>query len=395
MELLNIIIAALTLLAVLVVVLLSKGNEKTAGHLEKMIADEAERTRRENGVSISAQLNQLQSFATQLQNFSLNNDVKFETVRMTLAEQLKELRAENSQKLEEMNKTVNEKLHAALETRLKESFSVVGERLDAVHKGLGEMQKLAADVGGLQRVLSNVKTRGILGETQLAAMLEQILARSQYTEQVNIGSGRETVDFAVKLPAKTEAGEFIYLPIDAKFPIEDYQRLLDAQQNIDIPAVELARKALTSRLKLEAKSIQQKYVNPPQTTDFAIMYLPSEGLYAEALNMPELQQQLQHDYHVTISGPSALYAFLSSLQMGFRTLAIESKSSEIWKMLGAVKTEFGKYEKALDEVEKKIQEAGNKVTALGTRSRAVIKQMKTVEALDEITSDKLLELDSD
>ena len=313
MELLNIIIAALTLLAVLVVVLRSKGNEKTAGHLEKMIADEAERTRRENGVSISAQLNQLQSFATQLQNFSLNNDVKFETVRMTLAEQLKELRAENSQKLEEMNKTVNEKLHAALETRLKESFSVVGERLDAVHKGLGEMQKLAADVGGLQRVLSNVKTRGILGETQLAAMLEQILARSQYTEQVNIGSGRETVDFAVKLPAKTEAGEFIYLPIDAKFPIEDYQRLLDAQQNIDIPAVELARKALTSRLKLEAKSIQQKYVNPPQTTDFAIMYLPSEGLYAEALNMPELQQQLQHDYHVTISGPSALYAFLSSL----------------------------------------------------------------------------------
>ena len=171
--------------------------------------------------------------------------------------------------------------------------------------------------------------------------------------------------------------------------------MLDAQQNIDIPAVELARKALTSRLKLEAKSIQQKYVNPPQTTDFAIMYLPSEGLYAEALNMPELQQQLQHDYHVTISGPSALYAFLSSLQMGFRTLAIESKSSEIWKMLGAVKTEFGKYEKALDEVEKKIQEAGNKVTALGTRSRAVIKQMKTVEALDEITSDKLLELDSD
>ncbi|MFA6074326.1 MAG: DNA recombination protein RmuC [Negativicutes bacterium] len=395
MEMLNIVVSALTLLAVLCVVFRSKGNEKNTDHLAKMIADEAERTRRENGVTTLSQLNQLQSFATQLQNFSLNNDTKFEIVRTTLAEQLEKIRVENSQKLDEMNKTVNEKLHTALETRLKESFSVVGERLDAVHKGLGEMQKLAADVGGLQRVLSNVKTRGILGETQLSAMLEQVLAKSQYVEQANIGVGRETVDFAVKLPAKAEEGQFIFLPIDAKFPIEDYQRLLDAQQNVDVPAIELSRKALTNRLKLEAKSIQQKYINPPQTTDFAIMYLPSEGLYVEALNTPELQQQLQHDYHVTISGPSALYAFLSSLQMGFRTLAIESKSSEIWKMLGAVKTEFGKYEKALEEVEKKIQEAGNKVMALGTRSRAVIKQMKTVEALDETASDELLELDSD
>ena len=395
MELLNSAVLILTLLAVLYIGFRSKGAEKGVEHLEKRIADEAERTRRENGVNTLSQLNQLQGFATQLQIFSQNNDSKFETVRRTLTEQLKELRAENSQKLDEMNKTVNEKLHSVLETRLKESFSVVGERLDAVHKGLGEMQKLAADVGGLQRVLSNVKTRGILGETQLAAMLEQVLAKSQYLEQANIGAGREAVDFAVKLPAKDQDGAVVLLPIDAKFPIEDYQRLLDAQQNIDVPAIELSRKALTTRLKLEAKSIQQKYINPPQTTDFAIMYLPSEGLYVEALNTPDLQRQLQHDYHVTISGPSALYAFLSSLQMGFRTLAIESKSSEIWKMLGAVKTEFGNYEKILLEVEKKIQEAGNKVAALGTRSRAVIKQMKSVEAMDAGASNKLLELDSD
>lgn len=421
MDFFDMAIQGIILVVVLYLIISNRNNANKATDLTKTIVDEAERGRRESAESASvqrqellqaaktnsdsllrqlnentaAQLNQLQGFVTQLQNFSVSNDHKFEIVRATLAEQLEKIRSENSLKLEEMNKTVNEKLHIALETRLKESFSVVGERLDAVHKGLGEMQKLAADVGGLQRVLSNVKTRGILGETQLGAMLEQILAKSQYVEQANIGVGRETVDFAVKLPAKTEESGFIYLPIDAKFPVEDYQRLLDAQQNADAAAVEQSRKALAARLKLEAKNIQQKYINPPQTTDFAIMYLPSEGLYVEALNLPELQLQLQRDYHVTIAGPSSLYAFLSSLQMGFRTLAIESKSSEIWKLLGAVKTEFGKFEKSLSEVEKKIQEAGNKINELGVRSRAVVRQVKTVDALDETESVKLLELDSD
>ena len=402
-------ILLLAIIAVAVVVLVKNSDKKLGDErLQRLLADEMARLRREHaemqqllrlelqqsakGASDSM-VQQLSAFAKQLSEFSNSNEQRFDSLRAIINEQLEKIRAGNELKLDEMNKTVNEKLHNALETRLKESFAVVGERLEAVHKGLGEMQKLAADVGGLQRVLTNVKTRGMLGENQLAMLLEQVLSKSQYAEQVVIGNGRDTVDFAVKLPSKDEDGCTVLLPMDAKFPVEDYQRLIDAQQIADMDAVEVSRKALITRIKFEAKSIAQKYINPPQTTDFAILYLPSEGLYAEVLSVSGLQNQLQTEYHVVVVGPSTLYALLNSLHMGFRTLAIERKSAEMWKLLGAVKTEFGKFEKALSEAEKKIQEAGNKLNELSTRSRAVVRQVKSVEALDEAESSKLLELD--
>ena len=284
-----------------------------------------------------------------------------------------------------MRKTVDEKLHATLEQRLGDSFKLVSERLELVHKGLGEMQTLAAGVGDLKKVLTNVKTRGTWGEVQLEALLDQLLTAEQYEKNVITRPGsNERVEFAIRLPGGEMGGndkQPVWLPIDAKFPMEDYQRLIEAQERAEPVAVELAAKALEQRLRLEAKTIREKYVEPPATTDFAILYLPTEGLYAEALRRSGLADSLQRDYRISIAGPTTLAALLNSLQMGFRTLAIEKRSSEVWGVLGAIKTEFGKFGEALDATRKKLEQATKSIESAGVRTRQIERKLKGVEAL--------------
>ncbi|HLO62574.1 MAG TPA: DNA recombination protein RmuC, partial [Azonexus sp.] len=314
-------------------------------------------------------------------------DERFERLKATVEGRLTAIQADNANKLEEMRRTVDEKLHATLEQRLGESFKLVSDRLEQVHRGLGEMQTLAAGVGDLKRVLTNVKTRGTWGEVQLSALLEQLLTADQFAANVATkpGSG-ERVDFAIRLPGKGDGAE-VWLPIDAKFPIEDYQRLIDA---LEPAAIEEAAKAIEVRLKNEAKSIREKYVAPPHTTDFAVLYLPIEGLYAEALRRPGLAEVLQRDYRVSLAGPTTLAAMLNSLQMGFRTLAIEQRSAEVWAVLGAVKTEFGKFGEALAHTKKKLDEASNSIAKAETRTRQLSRKLKEVEALPVADSEQLI-----
>lgn len=327
------------------------------------------------------QKGQLEALATQLVQLTALNEQKMTQMRETLDKSLKELREENSQKLEQMRATVDEKLHATLETRLGESFRLVSERLELVHKGLGEMQSLAAGVGDLKKVLTNVKTRGTWGEMQLGNLLEQLLAPEQYAANVatKAGSG-ERVEYAVRLPGRDGDGP-VWLPIDAKFPQEDYQRLLDAQDNADPAAVEAAAQALERRVLAEGKDICEKYIDPPHTTDFAIMFLPVEGLYAEVLRRPGLVEALQQKYRVNVTGPTTLAALLNSLQMGFRTLAIEKRSSEVWTLLGAVKTEFNKFGEVLEKTKKKLQEATNTMDQASVRTRAIARKLRAVQEL--------------
>jgi DNA recombination protein RmuC len=280
-----------------------------------------------------------------------------------------------------MRKTVDEKLHATLEQRLGESFKLVSERLEMVHRGLGEMQTLASGVGDLKRVLTNVKTRGTWGELQLEALIEQILTPDQYEKNIATRPGAsERVEIAIRFPGR-DADQPVWLPIDAKFPIEDYQRLLDAQEQADHAMVEESARALEARIRAEAKKICDKYIAPPHTTDFAVMYLPTEGLYAEVLRRPGLAEGLQREYRVVITGPTNTAAMLNSLQMGFRTLAIEQRSSEVWALLGGVKTEFERFGGVIAETEKKLQEAANKFSAVGVRTRAIQRKLKDVQAL--------------
>jgi DNA recombination protein RmuC len=300
----------------------------------------------------SLQAERLEAFARDLSRFSSGLDERFEHLKIAVETRLTAIQADNAAKLEEMRRTVDEKLHATLEQRLGESFKQVSDRLEQVHRGLGEMQTLAAGVGDLKRVLTNVKTRGTWGEVQLSALLEQLLTTEQFGCNVVTKPGsNERVDFAIRLPGKDD-GAVVWLPIDAKYPIEDYQRLLDAQERGDPAAVEEASRAIETRLKIEAKSIHEKYVSPPHTTDFALLYLPLEGLYAEALRRPGLGETLQREWRVSLTGPTTLAAMLNSLQMGFRTLAIEQRSAEVWAVLGAVKTEFGKFGEALAHTRK-------------------------------------------
>lgn len=329
----------------------------------------------------SLQGERLDAFARELGRFSQGLDERFERLKATVEGRLQAIQADNAGKLEEMRRTVDEKLHATLEQRLGESFRLVSERLEQVQRGLGEMQNLAAGVGDLKRVLSNVKTRGTWGEVQLASLLEQLLTADQYASGVATrpGSG-ERVDFAIRLPGRGD-GPPVWLPIDAKFPIEDYQRLLDAEERGERAAVEQAGRALETRLRNEARSIREKYVLPPQTTDFAILYLPVEGLYAEALRRPGLAETLQRDWRVSLAGPTTLAAMLNSLQMGFRTLAIEQRSAEVWAVLGAVKTEFGKFGEALAHTRKKLEEASSSIGRAETRTRVLSRKLKEVEAL--------------
>ena len=319
---------------------------------------------------------------------TLSNEQRFEQLRLAVETRLGAIQADNASKLEEMRKTVDEKLHATLEQRLGDSFKLVSERLEQVHKGLGEMQSLAAGVGDLKKVLTNVKTRGTWGEVQLEALLDQVLTAEQYEKNVATRpNSSERVEFAIRLPGR-ELGQDdqrpVWLPIDAKFPMEDYQRLVEAQDRADPLAVEVAAKALEMRLRDEAKKIRDKYVEPPFTTDFAILYLPTEGLYAEALRRAGLADGLQRDFRISMAGPTTLAALLNSLQMGFRTLAIEKRSSEVWSVLGAVKTEFGKFGEALESTRKKLEQATKSIESAGVRTRQIERKLKGVEALPVI-----------
>lgn len=328
---------------------------------------------------------------TQLQSLSETNARRIAEVRATMEQQLTQLQASNATKLDEMRQVVDEKLQSTLEARLGESFKQVAERLEQVYKGLGEMQTLAQGVGDLKHLLTNVKTRGMFGEAQLAALLEQVLSPEQYAAQVvTRPDTRNPVDFAIKLPGRSDDGQPVWLPIDAKFPNEDYERLLDAQQRADALAVEAAARALESRIRLEARSIAEKYVEPPHTTDFAILFLPTEGLYAEVLRRPGLMEALQREHRVTLAGPTTLLAMLNSLHMGFRTLALERRSSEVWQVLGAVKTEFEKFGGVLAKVRDQTQTVLNTLDKAQTRTNVLTRRLRGVEALPDAQAQALL-----
>ena len=305
---------------------------------------------------------------------------------------LMQIQTDNSAKLEEMRKTVDEKLQGTLDKRLGESFKLVSERLEQVQKGLGEMQTLATGVGDLKKVLTNVKTRGTWGEMQLGNLLEQILTPEQYARNVKTNpAGSELVEFAIKLPGRDEDGDKpVWLPIDAKFPKEDYERLVDASERSDVEAVEQAAKSLEARVRSQARDIRDKYIAEPHTTNFGLLYLPTEGLYAEVLRRPGLADSLQREYRIVVVGPTTLAALLNSLQMGFRTLAIQQRSSEVWKVLGAVKTDFGKFGDLLDSIKKKLDETGNTIEKAAHRSRQLEKKLKKVEALPVVETTELL-----
>jgi DNA recombination protein RmuC len=317
-----------------------------------------------------------------LDQVSKSNDEKLERVRMVVENRLQLMQKDNNEKLETMRATVDEKLHATLEKRLGESFKIVSDRLESVHKGLGEMQTLAAGVGDLKKVLTNVKTRGTWGEVQLGSLLEQIMTRGQYEKNVAVKRrSMERVEFAIKLPNGPDEETPLWLPIDAKFPVEDYQRLVAARELGDVEQIEVASKDLVNRIKAEAKDIKTKYIAPPETTDFGILYLPTEGLYAEITQRPGLQEQLQREFRVMVAGPNTVAALLNSLQMGFRTLAIEQRSSEVWQILGSVKSEFGKFGDLLDKTHKKLQEASNTIESAASKSRTIERKLDKVQDL--------------
>jgi DNA recombination protein RmuC len=331
------------------------------------------------------------TLATQLQSLSESNARRLSEVRSTLELQLAQLQQSNAQKLDEMRKTVDEQLQTTLQARLGESFKLVAERLEQVHRGLGEMQTLAQGVGDLKHLLTNVKSRGVFGEAQLGALLEQVFTADQYAAQVATRPGnRNMVDFAIRLPGRALDGTPLWLPIDAKFPNEDYERLLDAQGRADALAAELAGRALEARIRAEARSIAEKYIEPPHTTDFAILFLPTEGLYAEVLRRPGLMEALAREHRVTLAGPTTLLAMLSSLQMGFRTLALEKRASDVWQVLGAVKTEFAKFGDVLAKVKGHAESVLKTIDSAEQRSRAMGRVLKSVEALGGPESAALL-----
>ncbi|NTU70396.1 MAG: DNA recombination protein RmuC [Coriobacteriia bacterium] len=340
------------------------------------------------------QRTQLDGVNRQLKDLGESNAKSLELIRTTVDARVKELQDGNEKKLEEMRKTVDEKLHDTLEKRLGESFKLVSERLEAVQRGLGEMQHLATGVGDLKRVLTNVKARGTWAEVQLGALLEQTLTTSQFARNVQTKpDSREVVEFAVRMPGPDDDPEScVWLPIDSKFPQEDYVRLQDAAERGDVEAVQKASDSLARSIKVQAEAISSKYLCSPFTTEFALMFLPTEGLYAEVLRHPTLADELQHNYHVVPVGPTNLTAFLSALRMGFQTLAIEQQSAEVWKILAAVKTEFGKFGDVLVKVKKQLNTAANTIGETERRSRAMERKLKNVESLPEAEATALLEL---
>jgi len=373
---------ALALVVLLQIVLMLRGRGAEAERFDRIERDlqlSAQSTRQE----VSSALAQAHGATIQaIEAMRESNAQRMLEVRHTLEARLRELQGDNALKLEEMRRTVDEKLHATLETRLSESFRHVSERLEKVHQGLGEMQQLAIGVGDLKRVLTNVKTRGTWGEVQLEALLEQMLTVDQYAKNVETVAGTGArVEFAIKLPGVTEGGAPMWLPIDAKFPKEQYERLLDAGDRSDADGVAQAIRELERQVRLEAKTICEKYLAPPHTTDFAIMFLPTEGLYAEVMRRPGLVDEIQRTLRVSVAGPSTLLAILSSLQMGFRTLALEKRSSEVWQVLGAVKTEFAKFGDVLTQTKQSLEKAARNIESAEVRSRVMARKLKSVEAL--------------
>lgn len=369
----------------------------------KALREEVANTFRQLGASLTAhiatssqgQKERLEQVAKEIAGLTLKQEQAQENLRKTVEQRLDVLRGDNAQKLESIRKTVDEQLQGTLEKRLGESFQLVSERLEQVHKGLGEMQSLANGVGDLKRVLTNVKIRGTWGEVQLGTLLEQMLTPDQYVTNVATKPGsQERVEFAVRLPGKGEGDPEVLLPIDAKFPTEDYERIVAAAEKADTAALEMASRQLDARIKACAKDIRDKYINPPHTTDFAILFLPTEGLYAEVLRRTGAMEQIQRDYRVTIAGPTTLSATLNALQMGFRTLAIQKRSSEVWQVLEAVKSEFGRYGVILDKVQKKLQEATKTIDDVAVRRRAIDRRLRNVGNMPQETAESLLGLDS-
>ncbi|MGD2123075.1 MAG: DNA recombination protein RmuC [Gemmatimonadota bacterium] len=380
---------------------LRKGREESAGAARSLreevstgLAALGESLSNSSANASKLQQEQLTAFATQLKELSESNSRALDQIRHTLDTRVKQLQEENEKKLEEMRKTVDEKLQGTLEKRLGESFKLVSDRLEAVQRGLGEMQNLATGVGDLKKVLTNVKSRGTWAEVQLGAILDQFLAPGQFERNVQTKKGSaETVEFAIRLPGRPDDPDSaVWLPIDSKFPQEDWLRLQEASEAGDADGVQKAADALGRTLRLEAQKISEKYLDPPGTTDFGIMFLATEGLYAEALRQPELVSQLQERFRIVIAGPTTLAAILSSLRMGFQTLAIEQRASEVWEVLGAVKTEFGKFGEVLGKVKKQLGTASRTIDAAEVRTRAMERKLRAVEQLPDQEADSLLSL---
>lgn len=360
----------------------SEANKEARGEIAKSIKDFGDSMRNEIANLAKAQGDNFEKFSTKLGEVIEKNDAKMEKVREAVEKCLENIQKDNSAQLEKMRATVDEKLHETLEKRLGESFKQVSDRLDQVHKGLGEMQTLATGVGDLKKVLQNVKTRGMWGEVQLGNLLEDILTPEQYEKNVATkDKSNDRVEFAIKIPAKDDKIKNLWLPIDAKFPLEDYQSLIDASEKGDIESVERLSKALEARIKSEAKDIRDKYIDPPHTTDFAILFLPNEGLYAEVLRRPGFADNLRRDYKVVVAGPTTVSALLSSLQVGFRALAIEKRSSEVWAVLAAVKKEFVTFGDILDRTRKQLETATNTIEMASTKSRTIEKKLGKVQEL--------------
>jgi len=338
-----------------------------------------------------AQAGELKAFAERLAQLAQATEQRMDALRRTLEERLDHLRSDNAQKLDQMRATVDEKLQATLEQRLGASFRQVSERLEQVHRGLGEMQSLATGVGDLKRVLTNVKSRGNWGEVQLGALLADMLPANQYAQNVATRPGsEERVEYAVRFPGRNDDGTACWLPIDAKFPLEDWQRLQEAIERADPEAVDATRRSLEQFFKAQAKKIRDKYIESPHTTDFAILFVPTEGLFGEALSRPGLQDTLQRDYRVTLAGPTTLVAILNSLQLGFRTLAIEKRSTEVWRVLGAVKTEFTRFGEILAKTKDRLDQVGKTLDEAGRKSTTIARKLRDVEALPDADADRLL-----
>lgn len=328
-----------------------------------------------------------ESLEKRLDQLRDKNDEKLEAIRRTVETRLESLQKDNADKLEKMRHTVDEKLQSTLEKRLSESFKMVSERLELVHKGLGEMQNLASDVSDFKRVLTNVKTRGTWGEVQLESLLEQVFIKDHYEKQVKVNpKTNDVVDFAIRLPDKGSETGHIYLPIDAKFPLEDYQRLVVAQEKGQLDVAAAAQKAMVSRVKIEAKSIKTKYISPPRTTDFAVLYVPTEGMFAEILREPGLFEMLQTEYRVTIAGPTTIAAILNSYQLGFRTLAIAEQTGQVWELLTGIKGEFGKFGDLLEKTRDKLVQATNTLDSASTKSRTIERKLSKVQQLADKTT---------
>ncbi len=383
-----VIIGLLAIIVILLIVLLVRKNDGAAQTVrEENSSMRMEMTQKlgimENNL-VTRMENASKAQNEQLNTITKNNNDAIRHLNETVEKKLAQMQENNEKKLEQMRATVDEKLHKTLETRLSESFKTVSERLEQVHKGLGEMQNLAQGVGDLKKVMSNVKTRGILGELQLSSILEQIIPPSQYEKNIATKPGsRDVVEYAIKLPGKDDHP--VYIPVDAKFPIEAYNRLLDAYDAADANAVTVASKEIETAIKKSAKDIHEKYIYPPNTTDFGIMFLPIEGLYAEVVRNTALFETLQNEYKILVAGPTTLSALLTSLQMGFKTIAIEKRASEVWNVLGAVKTEFVKFSEVLDKAQKKINQASNDMDKLvGARTKKIMVQLNKIEQVDDV-----------